>query len=296
MTGLRSSRSVAVAVVLSLTASSLPAFAQDKEACVASSESAQKLRSQKKLKAARKEILKCAQDACPAVVKKDCVTWLAEVDDSMPTVILSAKDGAGNDVTDVRVLIDGEPLTEKLEGSPVAVDPGLHTFRFEPLGAKTPGIVPVESKILVRETEKNRVVSVTLGEKPKVADKPPENPPPSSKLPDTAPGARTIPTGTYVFGAVALASFVGFAYFGLSGRADRDNLQDTCAPYCNKADEKPAKTKLLLADISLGVGIVSVGIATVLFVTAPTEPKKTGLRVDAVPVAGGAVGVLGGSF
>ncbi len=285
-------RSVASAMLLVFTAASLPAFAQDKESCVAASESAQKLRTEKKLRAARKELVHCAQDACPAVVKKDCFSWLKDVDDSLPTVILSAKDGSGSDVSDVKVLVDGELLAEKLDGSAIAVDPGAHTFRFEHTG--TPKLPPVEQKVLVRETEKNRVISVALGAQPKPVEKPVDAPPPA-KLPDTAP-SRGIPTGAYVFGAVAAASFVGFAYFGLSGRADRDRLRDTCAPYCHKDDENPARTKLLLADVALGVGIVSIGVATVMILTAPSEPKKTGLRVDAVPIAGGAVGTLGGSF
>lgn len=286
-------RPIAAAMLLVFTASSLPALAQDKESCVAASESAQKLRTEKKLRAARKDLVKCAQDACPGVVKKDCLTWLEEVDDSLPTVILSAKDGSGNDVTDVKVLVDGELLAERLDGSAIAVDPGAHTFRFEPTG--TPKLPAVEQKILVRETEKNRVIAVAVGEPPAKPVEKPAEPPPPAKLPDTSP-SRGIPTGAYVFGAVAAASFVGFAYFGLSGRADRDALRDRCAPYCNKDDEKPARTKLLLADVALGVGIVSVGIATVMILTAPSEPKKTGLRLDAVPIAGGAVGTLGGSF
>jgi hypothetical protein len=281
-------RLLSSAMLIVMTAAALPAIAQDKEACVASSESAQKLRTQKKLRAARKELVSCAQEICPAVVKKDCVTWLKEVDDSLPTVIVAARDGSGNDLTDVRVTVDGELLAERIEGSALAVDPGAHTFKFESAGTT------VESKVLIRETEKNRVITVTIGEKPKPIDKPIEAPPPA-KTPD-APPSRGIPTGAYVFGAVAAASFVGFAYFGLSGRADRDSLKETCAPYCNKDDEKPARTKLMLADVSLAVGIVSLGIATVMVLTAPSEPKKTGMRIDAVPVAGGAVGVLGGSF
>lgn len=285
-------RTLSLLLAAAFATAPMSAFAQDKEACVTASESGQKLRKQKKLRAARKELLACAQETCPAVVKKDCVTWLAEVDESLPTIILSAKDGSGNDVVDAKVLLDGEPFEGKLDGSAIAIDPGAHTFRFEPAKGEA-----VESKVIVREAEKNRVITVTLGEKPKPVAEP--APPPTKPATPEAPKASSgIPTSAYVLGGVAAASFVGFAYFGLSGRADRDHLLDTCAPYCSKDDEKPARNRLLIADIALGVGIVSLGVATVLVLTAPSAPKadKAALRVDAVPVAGGAVGLLGGSF
>lgn len=291
---MRSARALSFLLALSLSSASLPAFAQEKEACVAASEDAQKLRKQKKLVAARKELLTCAQEACPAVVKKDCVSWLAEVEDSLPSVILSAKDGSGNDVTDAHVLVDGAPLVDKLDGSAISIDPGPHTFRFEPASGE-----PVETKVVVLEAEKKRVITVTLGEKPKPVVEAPPPPPPKPVTPEAPSEAPSpgIPTASWVLGGVALVSFASFGYFGLSGRADRDHLLDTCAPYCSKDDEKPARNKLLVADISLGVGIVSLGVATVLAITAPShEPKKSAVRVDAVPVAGGAVGMLGGTF
>lgn len=281
-------RFIAAAMSLVVLTTALPSLAQDKEACVSSSESAQKLRSQKKLRAARKALVSCAQESCPSIVKKDCVSWLQEVDDSIPTVTLSARDASGTDLADVKVLIDGDLLTEKLDGSALAVDPGLHTFRFEPSKGDA-----VETKVLVREAEKNRVVSVTIGSQPvEVTAKPIATTPVTA---DTPP-SRGLPTGTYVFGAIAAVSFVGFAYFGLSGRAARDDLKDRCAPYCNKDDEQPARTKLAVADISLGVGIVSLGVATVLALMPHGEKKTAAIRVDAVPIAGGAVGMLGGSF
>lgn len=284
----------ALSLVLALSiAAPLPALAQDKEACVTASENAQKLRKQKKLVAARKELVACAQEACPAVVKKDCVTWLAEVDDSLPSVILSAKDGSGNDLTDAKVLVDGEPFADKLDGSAMTIDPGAHVFKFVP-----PTGDAVETKVVVLEAEKKRVVTVTIGEKPKPVVAPPEPPKPTPTPPPAQPveTETRVPASAWALGGVAAVGFISFAVFGLAGRADRDHLLDTCAPYCSKDDEKPARNKLLVADISLGVGVVSLGVATVLILTAPKEPKKTALRVDAIPVAGGAVGLFGGSF
>jgi len=285
-------RLVAVATCLSLILSSVPSFALDKEQCVAASESAQKLRTQKKLRAARKELITCAQEACPAIVKKDCLTWVAEVEESLPTVVISAKDASGNELTDVRVSVDGEQLADKLDGTAIAVDPGMHTFRYE-----TAGAAPVESKVLVHEAERNRTLTVTIGNKPAPPPSPPSPVAPQPQPPvDTGERSSSIPTGAWVFGAVSLVSFAGFAYFGLSGRADKQKLIEECAPYCNKDDEQPARTKFILADVSLGVGIVSLGVATVFLLTGKNEPKHSAVRVDVVPVASGGAALFTGSF
>ncbi len=282
-------RLVALVTCLAFASFSAPALALDKEQCVAASESAQKLRTQKKLRAARKELITCAQEDCPAIVKKDCVTWLSEVEESVPSIVISARDGSGNDLSDVQVSIDGEKLTDKLDGTSIAVDPGSHTFRFE-----TKGVAPVESKVVIREGERNRPIAVTLGEKPAPPPPPAVVAPP--KEPEKLEPTRTIPTATWVFGAVSLVGFAGFAYFGLSGRADKQHLLDTCAPYCDKDQENPASTKFIFADISLGVGVVSLGLATVFALTSRDEPKKTAVRVDVVPLASGGAAMIAGSF
>jgi len=282
-------RLVACATLMCFVLGTAPSFALDKEQCVAASESAQKLRTQKKLRAARKELISCAQEACPAIVKKDCLAWLSELEGSLPSIVISAKDASGNELSDVRVSLDGELLTEKLDGSAIAVDPGLHTFRYEVAGSD-----PVETKTMIREGERNRAIAVTIGSKP--AAPPVVVPVVAPKEPETVEHKSSIPTAAWVLGAVSLVSFGGFAYFGLSGRADRQRLADTCAPYCNSDDEKPARTKFVLADISLGVGIVSLGLATVFVLTSRDEPKKSALRVDVVPLASGGAAVFAGSF
>lgn len=284
-------RLVAFATSLSLILSSVPSLALEKEECVAASESAQKLRTQKKLRAARKELITCAQESCPGVVKKDCVAWLAEIEEALPTVVINAKDASGNDLTDVRVSIDGEPFVSKLDGTATPIDPGPHTIRYEVDGSE-----PVETKVLIREGERNRTLTVTIGSKP-APPPPPPAPTPAPIAPTKADtGSSKIPTATWVFGAVSLVSFAGFAYFGLSGRADKRELLDTCAPYCNKDDEQPARTKFILADVSLGVGLVSLGLATVFLVTAKDEPKNSAMRVDVMPLASGGAAMFTGSF
>lgn len=289
---MRGTSTVVFAVLSSLALPSLPhlARAADKESCVKASDSAQKNKSGKRLRAAKKDLLVCVQDDCPAIVKKDCDAWLAEVEASLPTVVLSAKDAAGNDVFEVKVTIDGEPLTDKLDGSAIAIDPGPHTIHWE-----APGLPAQDSKILVKEAEKNRTIVVTLGAPAAPPPAPPAPPPPAPVAEKSGP-----PAAAWIFGGLGVAGIAGFAYFGLSGRADVQHLKDTCAPFCDKSDENPAKRKLLVADIALGVGIVSLGLATYFFVSGASKsepaPKPSALRVDATPVAGGATFQLMGSF
>jgi len=292
---MRAASSLVVALSLFLPYPALPAAqAADKEACVKAFDSAQKNRSTKKLRAAKKDALVCVQEGCPAIVKKDCDAILSDVDASIPTLVLSAKDGHGNDIIEVRVTLDGELLTEKLDGSAVAIDPGPHTIHWE-----AAGVPPQDSKILVKEAEKNRNVSVTLG-----ASTPPP-PPPPEKLPPpppAAPPSKSIPTATWILGGVGVVGLASFAYFGLKGRSEVDDLKQQglghCAPACDPSVEDPAKHKLLIADVSLGVGLVSLGLATYFLVSnTPSEaPKPAALRVDATPVAGGGYFQLMGRF
>ncbi len=129
-----------------------------KQACITASESAQQLRMDGKLVEAQSKLVECASDACPGAVRADCASWLSQVNALMPSVVLVARDAAGEDVADVTVTIDGKPFSAKLDGKAVPVSPGEHVFRFE--RASGP---PILKKVIVREGEAARKVEVTLG-------------------------------------------------------------------------------------------------------------------------------------
>ncbi len=133
------------------------ARADDKAACVQSSDQAQSLRDEGKYRAARTSLVDCARDACPALVRRDCEKWLNELDAAQPTVVFGARDPKGNDVAGTRVLMDGALLVDHLDGKPTAVDPGEHVFRYE-----APGTTLVEQRVVVRVNEKNRVLTAVL--------------------------------------------------------------------------------------------------------------------------------------
>ena len=257
-----------LAVILLAVRPGLATTAEDKRACISASEKAQQLRADSKLMASREQLLSCARDACPSVIRKDCARWLAEVDDALPTIVLGAKDSEGHDVTDVRVTVDKQVFAEKLEGKSQSLDPGSHELKFERAGED-----PIVETVLVREGEKNRTVSVTFAH-----DKP---------LPKAGPADRpkVVSPAAWVLGGVGVAAFVSFAYFGLSARSRAADLRATCAPACAEDDVSSVRTKLLVADVSLAVSVISFGVATYLFLT-PKSPSETTVSFSALPGGG----------
>ncbi len=256
---------------------------QDKQACIAASEKAQQLRADSKLMSSREQLLSCARDVCPAVVRKDCARWLAEVEEALPTIVLAARDGAGHDVAAVKVTVDDKPFADKLEGKAQPIDPGSHVFKFEREGGPS-----LTETVLVREGEKNRIVSVTFAAP---SDGAAAAAPGKSDA--ALPGERVVNPAAWVLGGVGVAAFASFAYFGISGRSRASELRSTCAPGCAESDVDSVKSKLLIADVSLGVSVVSLGIATYLFLNPTRSESKS---VSFSPLPGGGALHLSGSF
>jgi hypothetical protein len=128
-----------------------------KDQCIDANASAQRLRLAGKLGAAHQALLTCADSACPGIVRDDCSRRLDELDRAQPTIILDVKDPVGNDLTDVRVTVDGTPLTDRLDGGARRVDPGVHVFTFEVDGQ------PVATrKFVIQESEKGRRETIVV--------------------------------------------------------------------------------------------------------------------------------------
>jgi hypothetical protein len=52
----------------------------------------------------------------------------------MPSIVISAYDARGFRLESARVTSDGKPLTEKLDGTPIALDPGSHEIEVSAPG------------------------------------------------------------------------------------------------------------------------------------------------------------------
>ena len=247
-----------------------PARADEVAACVKSAEDAQTERSGHRLRAARQRLLACAQSSCPAVVRNDCATWLAEVDQLMPSVVVQARDTLGMERFDVRVIVDGEVVAKRLDGLAVMVDPGSHLFQFEAEGSP-----PVQQQILIREGEKGRALPITIAA-------PIAAPPPAK--PDRHP-----PPLTYVFGGLGIAGLAGFTYFGIKGTADAHELRDTCGKdkSCRQDQVDPVHRELVVADVCLAVGVVSLGTALYFYLSDKPPPSPSNGVKPAVVLAPG---------
>ncbi len=260
-------RMLCVSLVLSMTLA-LPAAASDKGICSKAFESSQSLRDEGKLTAAREQMLRCTQ-VCPAKLAKVCDGWVADVDKSLPSIVLRAIDGKGNDRVDVVVTIDGKVVIEKLDGKPLAIDPGTHSLKFE-----TKGLPAVTQDIVVGQGEKNRAVVVTIAEPE--APKPVEKPPPP---PPVAPAeTKSAPVAAIVVGGIGVLAIGGFAYFGLKADSDHSALVDGCSrtASCTQEQKDGVVRDWRVADVFLVSGAVLIGVSGYLFLTHDSGgPKAT---------------------
>jgi len=250
-----------------------------KIACVQASDKAQTLKTDGKLIDAREQLLACARESCPAPVRKDCTRRLGELDDALPSIVIGAKDSGGKDVIDVKVTIDGVVVLEKLDGKAISVDPGAHTFEFQH------GKLPlVKEQVLVQQGVKNRTLTITF---------PAPAAPPSTEAPKAS-----IPLGTWILGGVGVVALGSFAVLGLGARSRANELRTTCAPACASEDVDGLKRRMLFADVSLGVGVLALGGATLVWAlsTRGAEPTPAALQVSITPLAGGGGVWLSGVF
>jgi hypothetical protein len=287
----------AAAAAVAVGAFAPPARASDakeKEQCIAAADQAQQLRDASKYQLAREAFSRCARETCPTMVRQDCTQWLQELDERVPTVVFGAQDEKGHDLVEVSVSIDGVPVASAVDGKPLPVDPGDHALRFE---AK--GFQPVEGHVVVLSGEKNRVLNVQLtgrsGTRVATAAPPPRAP--------EAPShgrARPLPIFTWVFGGIAVAAFASEAYFGIAGLNQRnaDLAPGGCAPRCSTSEKAAIQSEFAIADVSLGVGLMSAGLAAYFFFSSrgTDPPPAAAVRLAPAPLPGGGALSVSGRF
>jgi hypothetical protein len=241
------------AIALTALAAAAPAYADDdatssKAACVAQLDKAQALQSIKKLKDARASFLACSSDACPDLVREDCARSLVGVDATMPSAVFSAVAETG-DITDVRVLLDGDLATDHLDGVAFTVDPGEHVARFIRAGRQ-----PIEVRFVAREGEKNRLVSATFGVPRSLAPTP-------AKI-EGQRRSLVLPLVLAGTGVAALGAGLGLR---LKADADADDMRRTCAPACDPSARDALSEKLALSNASLAIGLGALAASGVVW-------------------------------
>lgn len=261
------------------------AAAQDEGAkleCLHRHEDAQVARRGGHLLAARAALLACSREICPDAVRGDCVQWLDDVNRSVPSVVIAARD-RGADVTDIQVFLDGELVATRLTGSAVEADPGEHHLRF--VSGRGP---IVERTVLMSEGVRNRPIDVEFA------------PPPAPAVSVSALAAPPPPwfashpfeRSDRLLGAVSLAGAATAAAFGIWALVERNDA--SCAPFCTDAEVRPIRTKLVIADVGLGVAVAALAVGTYRYLTRPPRPPSTDVQLVA-GASGGAV-LVGGQF
>jgi hypothetical protein len=272
---------VAIVTVASAVALLTPASVRaDAAACAAAYEQAQEERANGHLRAALLQLNACVRPSCPRFIRDDCTRWLDQVEAAVPTVVFAVRRD-DVDQTEVEVDCDGEPAARVLDGKAMALDPGLHTFAF-----RVPGLPTVERQVLIREGERNRLVEVDL---------PSSRPVPVAldvTVPRVAP-SRPRSTAVYAVTGVGALGVAGFAVLGLLGNQQKTELERSCAPHCEASQVAGVRTKYLMADLSLGAGLVSLGLASYLYLSrrGPPDGSIPALTLGFTPGSSGG-GVL----
>ena len=162
-------------------------------------------------------------------------------------------------MSDAKIAIDGAPFVETIDGVARPVDPGPHEFRVTLASGGT---------LTRRET----VVEGAKAQRFTFDFEPPAPPPPTPERP--APVAtRHGPPSPVAIGLAALgvAALGSFGYFGLTGLSQRSDIEK-CDPNCSRHDVDEGQRTMLIADISLGVAVLALGGALVVYLTQPRVP------------------------
>lgn len=259
--------------------------------CMSSHEQSQRLRMEGKLRQAMAEALACQQEPCPAPVREECTQFHADMQRSVPTVVVGVRDAKGRDLTDVRVMVDGELLQDGLTGKPVPIDPGKRVFRIVGQG----GFVS-EEEVLVRQGEKDRLLSFTLGARsPSSAASSPSIPVRADASERSGASSRA---AGYVAGGVGVIALLVGGYFGLRARSRWSDRNDHCSPAGCDAEaveaSDDAHTSATIANVAVGLGLLSLGVGTYLIVTAPPATAEPSYPVKSALGTNGMMLGLGG--
>lgn len=249
---------VASALAFALVSHARPADATPRSrSCFEAYDAEQRLAERGDLLAAREELFTCGAASCPSGMQRDCVATLEALEPRIPTLSLAVVDDAGRDLVDVRVEVDGVPVRTRLDGRELPVNPGERVLRLS-----SPGRTASEVRLVAREREKGRVVRVVLAASASSPPTPPATPPPTA--PPHRDEKRPVPLASLVLGGASVAGLAVFAGFGISGLSARSALDD-CAPFCSEADRDAARTRLRVADVALGISVVTLGAALVVY-------------------------------
>ncbi len=222
--------------------------------CEESYVEAQRAQRDGRLLEARTDLVRCAQRECPKTAQTDCAQWLIQVEARLPSIVVRVKDVEGLDVADAKLYLDD--LQVENDGRILELDPGAHELFVE-----APGYRNQRLPLTIAEGEKQRSVELLL-----------------VRVVLPAPTVETTvasapPFWIYIAGGVGVLALSSFAYFGITSTRDFQKLQDECGPNCAEPEVASVHRKQIVADVSLGVGILGIGSSIVGLLVHLYEPR-----------------------
>lgn len=278
-------RRVLICIAATLSCDGVAAQPKSGRECAQLHEQAHSLRQDGKLIEAREMFTQCTLSVCPAIIRTECTKTSEKLANSVPSILLVVKRG-DLEVDEAEVTVDGRPLEGGLDGRAKELNPGRHTVRVT-----VPGAVSVEKTFLVRESEKQRRIELSVED---TAASPVTDP-----TADQEAGASGPPTVSWVLFGVGAAGLVSAAYFGFSGLAKEDEAE-SCKVDCDPdASDEIKSSYYLPADVSLVIGLASIGVGGYLWYSdsqkADTQ-EQARFGVGLSPRPGGGHAVLHGRF
>jgi len=270
---------IAPTIALAVASVLAPAIARadDKADCIAAFDAGQAARKDGKISLAIRKFAQCARDVCPRSLQTACVEQATESTALLPSIVLSATDGARDELTAVRVSIDGVVVASTLDGKAIPIDPGLHTFRFE-----AAGLAPLERQLPVKEAQKGQAIAVQIGPTAAVAP-----------VPDGARWSSTRWAGVGA-GAGGVVGIVVGAVFGSLAFSQWSTAQSDAKQPGNLPAGQSAKaageTDATVSTVAFVAGGALAAGGLVLFLASPSKSSSTSASIAPSP---GGLAVLG---
>lgn len=212
---------------------------------------------------------------------------LAEIEPRLPRLAIEVP----FPVDAIEVSLDGVAVGKAAWSEAAPIDPGDHQITV-----RAPGKKPWSTVVTIGPAADRHVVSV-----PNLEDDLPAVAPAASSAsasasaPAPRPEPRHVPpersnVAGYVIGGAGIAALGVGAFFGLRASQKWDDAQSNCTgDVCNAQAEslsREANTAAWVSNVGVGLGLVGIGVATWLLVSAPGDKPHTKAGVRASPIAG----------
>jgi hypothetical protein len=271
--------------------SSVCAAAPSDNVCDKAVSTAEQLRSSGDLAAARARLSACVSAGCPYELQ-ECARQFAAIDAEMPSIVIEARDEAGDYITEARATMDGALLLDRLDGKENLVNPGQHRLTLE-----APGFRKVETTFVTREGEKKRRVVLFVSSVRNTVSARPISGSLASPARDQGPGLSVGRKVGLALGGAGLGGLAVGAIFSVVSKVTYDNaLSSECTGDPNRCSSAGISAGRRAHDEATVSTIGFVGAGMLLAAGAAfylTSPEHDVAVAPAVGQSGGGVTVVG---